>query len=195
MFDFPHSVKQNAVCIDWRILCYLCRKEKGNDCLSTTLGTVKGQPVIPVVLTVPTLALKITHPGHSLCCVVGCSVVPDSLWLPMDCSLPGSSVLGTLQARILEWVVMPSSRESSHPRDQTQVSCIAGDFSLFTIWATKASLSWPLSGREKLSSALSVLLVGQRIQLAWDRLTGEKPTNSMVWMHTRAPGKLSNLPK
>ena len=33
-----------------------------------------------------------------------------------------------LQARILEWVVMPSSRGSSQPRDQTQVSCIAGRF-------------------------------------------------------------------
>ena len=50
---------------------------------------------------------------------------------PMDCSPPGSSVLGILQARILEWVAMPSSRESSQPRDQTQVSCIAGDFFFF----------------------------------------------------------------
>ena len=35
---------------------------------------------------------------------------------------------GILQARILEWVAMTSSRESSQPRDQTQVSCIAGRF-------------------------------------------------------------------
>ena len=40
-----------------------------------------------------------------------------------------------LQARILEWVVMPSSRGSSQPRDGTQVSCIAGGF--FAIWATR----------------------------------------------------------
>ena len=46
----------------------------------------------------------------------------------MDCSLPGSSVHGILQARILEWVAIPSSRGSSQPRDQTQVSCIAGRF-------------------------------------------------------------------
>ena len=38
------------------------------------------------------------------------------------------TVHGTLQARILEWVVMPSSRGSSQARDQTQVSCIAGRF-------------------------------------------------------------------
>ena len=45
---------------------------------------------------------------------------------PMDCSPPGSSVHGILQARILEWVAMPSSRGSSQPRDRTQVSFIAG---------------------------------------------------------------------
>ena len=48
-----------------------------------------------------------------------------------DCSPPGSSVHGTLQARILEWVAMPSSRGSSQPRDQTQVFHIAGRF--FTV--------------------------------------------------------------
>ena len=43
----------------------------------------------------------------------------------VDCSLPGSSVHGILQARILEWVAMPSSRGSSQPRDQARVSCIS----------------------------------------------------------------------
>ena len=43
---------------------------------------------------------------------------------PMDCSLPSISVHGILQARILEWVAMPSSRGSFQPRDQTQVSCV-----------------------------------------------------------------------
>ena len=43
--------------------------------------------------------------------------------------------MGILQTRILEWVAMPSSRGSSKPRDQTQVSCIAGGF--FTVWATR----------------------------------------------------------
>ena len=53
----------------------------------------------------------------------------------MDCSMPGSSVQGILQARRLEWVAMPFSRGSSWPRDWTQVSCIADRF--FTIWATR----------------------------------------------------------
>ena len=43
----------------------------------------------------------------------------------VDCSPPGSSVHGTLQARILEWVAMPSSRRSSPPRDQTHVSYVS----------------------------------------------------------------------
>ena len=50
---------------------------------------------------------------------------------PMGCCLLGSSVHGTFQARILQWVAIPFSRGSSRPRDQTRVSCIAGRF--FTI--------------------------------------------------------------
>ena len=57
----------------------------------------------------------------------------DSL-KPHKHSLPGSSVHGILQARILEWVAIPFSRGSSQPRYQTQVSGIAGRF--FTVWAT-----------------------------------------------------------
>ena len=57
---------------------------------------------------------------------------------PMDCSPPGSSVHGILQAGILQWVAMPSSRGSSRPRDRTQVSHIAGGF--FTVWATRKAL-------------------------------------------------------
>ena len=53
----------------------------------------------------------------------------------MDCSLPGSSVHGILQARVLEWVAISFSRGSSRPRDRTQVSCIAGRF--FTNWANR----------------------------------------------------------
>ena len=44
---------------------------------------------------------------------------------PMACSPPGSSVHGILQASIMEWVAMPSSRGSSQPRDQTHVSYVS----------------------------------------------------------------------
>ena len=54
------------------------------------------------------------------------SVAPScpTLFDPMDCSPPGSSVCGISQARLLEWAVISSSRRSSQPRDRTQVSCI-----------------------------------------------------------------------
>ena len=101
-----------------------------NDCL---LGT--GFPFI-VVKSCGTRALQWLHNIHynapnaselyalhacmlsRLCCV----------WLfvtPIDCSPPGCSVHGILQARILEWVVMPFSRGSSRPKDQTRVSCVS----------------------------------------------------------------------
>ena len=69
-------------------------------------------------------------------CVFVCLVpqLCSTLYDIIDCSPPGSSVHGLLQARILEWVAIPFSRGSSWPKDQTQVSCIAGGF--FTVWAT-----------------------------------------------------------
>ena len=74
-----------------------------------------------------------------LSCVLVVQKCP-TLCHPMDCSPPGPSVHGILQARILEWVVIPSSRRSFQPRGQTHVSHIAGRF--FTVWATgEASLS------------------------------------------------------
>ena len=57
-----------------------------------------------------------------------CPTLCDS----MDCSPSGSSVHGILQARILAWVAISSSRASSQPRDGTRVSWIAGVF--FTHW-------------------------------------------------------------
>ena len=49
-----------------------------------------------------------------------------TLWDPMDCSLPGSSIHGIFQARALEWVAISFSRVSFQPRDQTRVSRIVG---------------------------------------------------------------------
>ena len=61
----------------------------------------------------------------TLCCCAkslqSCSTLCD----PMDCSPPGSSVHGILQARILEWVAMPSSRGSSWPRNWTCTSYVS----------------------------------------------------------------------
>ena len=72
--------------------------------------------------------------GYDMVWWFSCWVVSDSCH-PMGCGLPGFSVHGILQAIILEWVAISFSRGSSRPRNQTQVSCIAGRF--FTSWATR----------------------------------------------------------
>ena len=54
---------------------------------------------------------------------------------PMDCSLPGSSVHGIFQARVLEWVAISFSRGSSQPRDRSRVSLTVGR--CFTVWPTR----------------------------------------------------------
>ena len=56
---------------------------------------------------------------------------------PMNYSLPGSSIHGIFQARVLEWVAISFSRRSSQPRDWTQVSRIVGR--CFTVWATRVA--------------------------------------------------------
>ena len=66
---------------------------------------------------------------------------------PADCSPPGFFDHGLLQARILEWIAMPSCRGSSWPRDWTcfsYVCCITGRF--FTCWATGAFLAFLATG-------------------------------------------------
>ena len=65
-----------------------------------------------------------------------CVQLLSCVWLcsPMDCSLPGSSVHEIFPARLLEWVAISCSRESSQTRDRTQVSRIAGR--RFNLWTT-----------------------------------------------------------
>ena len=67
--------------------------------------------------------LKKRNEANEPVCV--CAQLDLILCDPMYYSLPGSSVHGIFQARLLEWVAIPSSRESSQPRDQAPVSCIS----------------------------------------------------------------------
>ena len=80
-----------------------------------------------------------TVPFSLILCSVSVTKSCPTICDPTDCSPPGSSVHGILQARILEWAAIPFSRESSQPGDRTQVSCIKGRF--FTIWAAREALS------------------------------------------------------
>ena len=74
---------------------------------------------------------------------------------PIDCSLPGSSVHGIFQARVLEWVAISFSRGSSRPRDWTRVSRIVGrcfTFCLTKEIATHSNiLAWRIPWTEKSS--------------------------------------------
>ena len=87
-------------------------------------------PAIPLLGIYPDKSpiKKDTHALRS--CALCCAFITQScptLCDPVDCSPPGSSVHGILQARILEWVAVPSSRGSSQPRNQTcfaYISCI-----------------------------------------------------------------------
>ena len=68
-------------------------------------------------------------------CVHAWLLVMSDSWDRIDCGLPGSSVCGILQARLLEWVAISCSRGSSQPRDQTHIPCI-GRWVLYH-WATR----------------------------------------------------------
>ena len=71
---------------------------------------------------------------------------------PTLCNPVDYGVHGILQARILEWVAFPFSRGSSHPRDRTQVSRIAGRF--FTSLATREAIAYIVIQDLKFSHAL-----------------------------------------
>ena len=100
--------------------------------------------LLVIITTTPTpkqrpssLVYQSSSPFRSLMKVKESEVTQScpTLCDPMDCSLPGSSVHGIFQARVLEWVAISFSRGSSQPRDWTQVSRIVGR--RFTIWATR----------------------------------------------------------
>ena len=79
-----------------------------------------------------------------ICCVVQLLSHVQLFWDPIECNLPGSSVHGIFQARILEWVAIFSSRGSSQVRDQTcisYVSCISRQILYhWATWEAKSNL-------------------------------------------------------
>ena len=79
-----------------------------------------------------------------------------TLFDPMDCSLPGSSVHGIFQARVLEWIAISFSRGSSQPRVWTRVSHIVDR--CFTIWAYWWSPNPPVTINYRLDFLLFPLL-------------------------------------
>ena len=86
----------------------------------------------------------------------------------MDCGPPGCSFYGILQARILEWVAIPFSRDSSWFRDQTHVSSIAGKF------FTNEPLGKPLP------KVLSPNTVTLEVRTSVDEFWGDKDIQSLT---------------
>ena len=87
---------------------------------------------LPWFITVPVRVHSLWHireslPGLPSPAVVLLAQSCPTLWDPMDCSTPGSSVHGILQARIQEWVAIPFSRGSSRPSDRTLFSALQAD--------------------------------------------------------------------
>ena len=81
-------------------------------------------------------------------CVLDAQTCP-TVCDPTDCSPPGSSVCGIPQARILEWVAISSSRESSQPRDRFLLHCRQILYRLSHVKAFCIPIALPLSKRHQ----------------------------------------------
>ena len=123
-------------------LPYLCSQHSTRDSQSTESGMGQGS----VSLLNEWLDLFICIANAYTCAQSLQSY--QNLCEPTDCSLPGSSVHGILQARKLEWIAMPSSKGSSRSRYRTHVSCISciagGLFAYWVTWKVLVSLLWYL---------------------------------------------------
>ena len=103
-----------------------------------------------------------------------------TLYDPLGYSLPGSSVHGIFQARVLEWVAISFSRGSSQPRDWTQVSHIVGR--CFIIWATREAPKYILSKYTLEGSfALPILYLSLPIGLFFCFIFLHNPYPHILW--------------
>ena len=110
-FTFPSSVP----CLPQTSQALSCLRALAPDSLSAwNTVSLEGYKVYP---STPGCLFSCVHTKLLQSC--------PNLCHPMDCNPPSSSVQGIIQARILEWVAMPSSWGSSQPRDRTCVSCIS----------------------------------------------------------------------
>ena len=121
--------------------------------------------------------------GHCRTALCACVLSPQlclTLCDPVDCSPPGSSVHGTLQVRILQWVAMPSSRGSSQPRDWTCISMSpASAGGLFT---TSATWEAPENSNRDSSTKPGIKLP---YDLTIPLLLGRRPWGSRNWKQQR----------
>ena len=103
--------------------CNSCRVPGFAPCLPHSLLGTSSPYLLEAEVQRP-VTLPFLHSCHLVLVPQSCLPLCD----PMNCSLPGSSVHGTLQVRILEWVAISLFRGSFQPRDRICVSCLAGGF-------------------------------------------------------------------
>ena len=96
----------------------------------------------------------------------------------MDCSPPGFSVHRILQARIQEWVTMPSSRGSSRPRDRTHVSCIGRQ--ILYRWTTREA---PVEAVGVVRNIWKVKLIAftDMLDVSWEEKKKKKNWRYQQW--------------
>ena len=103
---------------------------------------------------------------------------------PVDCSQLGFSVHGIPQARILEWVAIPFSRESSDPGIELRVSCISGIY-----WVTREALDWII---------YIYIYINTHIYIFWGAVfhrVGFVATQIKIWIQGLIPTDLEVLYK
>ena len=131
--DCSHEIKRRLL-LGRKVMTNLDSILKSRDITLPTKGHLVNAMVFPVVMygceswTIKKAEVKWSEVAQSC----------PTLFDPMDCSLPRSSVHGIFQARVLEWVAISFSRGSSQPRDRIWVSCFVGRH--FTVWATREVL-------------------------------------------------------
>ena len=131
--DFPVLSLFPGVCLSSRLLSQWCRPAVSSSVVPfSCLQSLPASRSFPVSqpFTLGSQSIGASTPILPMSVVLVALLCP-TLCDPMDYSPLGSSVRGILQARILEWVAIPFTSNSSQLRDWTQVFCIASKF--FTI--------------------------------------------------------------
>ena len=113
-----------------------------------------------------------------------------TLCSPMSCSPSGSSVHGILQARMLEWVAMPSSRGSSQTRELTWISCIAGGFFTPELPGKPGNFTGITSNLESDVRRIVLVAICSLLTHGWRRLYNSSRLSFLRWCFVVFPGQI-----